>query len=81
MSIMKGMMMILDRIKEYEDIKKKPKDVDFHYIVKKVDEEDIIYTNFNVDENYKRGCKVVFMVNKGYKGIKSLSTSRYKRIV
>ena len=81
MSIMKEYDdMILDRIKEYEDIKKRAKDVDFHYIVKKVDEEDIIYTNFNVDENYKEDAKWSLWLTKATKGIKNLSTSEYKKL-
>lgn len=72
---------ILDRIKEYENSNKRTKEENFHYIIKKIDVDDEVFTNFNVNDTHDdEGNKWSLWLTKTSRNIKNLSASEYKKL-
>lgn len=72
--------MIIDRVNEYESRNKTLEHKNFHYIIKRVEEEALIYTNFNVNEGHEEERKWTLWPTRTSKNIENLSNIQYKSL-
>lgn len=72
--------MIIDRVNEYEFRNKTLEHKNFHYIIKRVEEEALIYTNFNVNEGHEEERKWTLWPTRTSKNIENLSNIQYKSL-
>lgn len=70
--------MIMDRVNEYESRNKALKHENFHYIIKGVEEDALIYTNFNINEGHEEERKWTLWPARTSKNIENLSSIEYK---
>lgn len=72
--------MIIDRVNEYESRNKALEHKNFHYIIKRVEEEALIYTNFNINEGHEEETKWTLWPTRTSKNIENLSSIQYKNL-
>lgn len=72
--------MIIDRVNEYESRNKTLEHKNFHYIIKRVEDEALIYTNFNVNEGHEEERKWTLWPTRTSKNIENLSNIQYKSL-
>lgn len=72
--------MIIDRVNEYESKNNAIEHKNFHYIIKRVEEDAIIYTNFNANESHEEERKWTLWPTKTSKNIQNLTNSEYKNL-